>query len=196
MNPSTVDSLGKRYYIGDLVMMLENVQELDIFNGEIGEITGFDLTALQVKFDSGTFNFKLQRPQQEIEADEDGVSQVFDQEDLTTALLTLAFAMTVHKSQGSEWNIGIPWIPDVGKEMAFLNKNLIYPMITRFKRCEFLVGSVDTAIKACMRDAPYRHDNMVKRLLATLPVINQTGPKPHDSSIDFPMTDEEPIFFD
>lgn len=107
------------YRVGDKVMQLRNNYEKDVFNGDIGRISAIDghdmtLTAL---FDSVLVVYQW------AELDE----------------LTHAFAISVHKSQGSEYPAVV--IPLVTQHYVMLQRNLLYTAITRAKKLCVLVGS-------------------------------------------------------
>ena len=107
------------YRVGDRVMQLRNDYDKDVFNGDMGEI---------VRVAS--------------EADEAVVR--FDEREITYAAdeldeLTLAYAATVHKSQGSEYAAVI--IPVHTQHYVMLQRSLLYTAVTRGKRLVILVGS-------------------------------------------------------
>ncbi len=116
---------------GDRVMQTVNNYELEwsrggltglgIFNGDIGVIESID------------FNSELM----EITFDERTVSYPFDNLDE----LELAYAITVHKSQGSEYPVVI--IPMYRCAPMLLTRNLLYTAVTRAKRMVILVGKSD-----------------------------------------------------
>jgi len=91
-----------------------------VFNGDIGCITF--VNALE-RFVEVTF--------------EDGRVAQYEQKDISN--LMLAYAITVHKSQGSEFDVVV--IPLYGGSPTILNKNLLYTAVTRAKKFVVLVGS-------------------------------------------------------
>ncbi|MBR5116868.1 MAG: ATP-dependent RecD-like DNA helicase, partial [Lachnospiraceae bacterium] len=94
-----------------------------IFNGDLGTITGIDRTAeeLTVRFDEGK---TVRIPFSE------------------TDNLDLAYAMTIHKSQGSEYPAVL--LPLLGGPRMLLNRNLLYTAVTRAKSCVVVLGSRET----------------------------------------------------
>ena len=85
---------------------------------------------------------------------EDGRECIYQRTDL--AELSLAYAITIHKSQGSEFDIVV--IPIIAGPSIILNRNLIYTAITRAKKMVVLVGS-----KKCLRRM-IANKNTVERL--------------------------------
>jgi len=109
---------GATYEIGDKVIQLRNNYDKNLFNGDIGTITA-------VQADAGT-----------LDADFDGTSHHFTRGEFGD--LALAYAISIHKSQGSEYPVVI--IPLLKAHFMMLQRNLIYTAITRGRKKVFLVG--------------------------------------------------------
>jgi len=105
---------------GDKVMQLRNNYDLEVFNGDLGRAQRIDAV------------------EQQIEVVFDGRPVVYDFADLDE--LTLAYACTVHKSQGSEYPCVV--IPLHTQHYAMLQRNLLYTAVTRGRKLVVLVGSV------------------------------------------------------
>ena len=121
LNPSRepkVERFGWTFGIGDKVMQIENDYEKDVYNGDIGFITSIDTDA------------------NEIVIDFDGRQVTYDFGELDEVLL--AYATTIHKSQGSEYP-GVV-IPLTTQHYPMLNRNLIYTGVTRAKKLVVVVG--------------------------------------------------------
>ncbi len=103
---------------GDKIIQLRNNYDKNLFNGDIGVVTGADPAA-------GT-----------LAADFDGAAQAFTRGELGD--LALAYAISIHKSQGSEYPIVI--VPLLKAHFMMLQRNLLYTAITRGRRKVFLVG--------------------------------------------------------
>ncbi len=112
----------KTFRVGDRVIQTRNNYDLGVFNGDIGRITDLDSADMtcEVRFSGG---------------EERVVS--FEKEDLSE--LALAYAITIHKSQGSEFQAVI--IPVLGQHFNMLFRNLIYTGLTRAKKLAVFVGS-------------------------------------------------------
>lgn len=115
-------SLGERIFrVGDRVIHRKNNYDLGVFNGDIGEIksiNSIELTCI-VRFFSDN---------REVEYQRDQISE-----------LELAYAITIHKSQGSEFDCVI--IPLVSQHYKMLFRNLIYTGLTRAKKLAVFVGT-------------------------------------------------------
>lgn len=134
---------GTIFRVGDRVMQLRNNYDKDVYNGDVGFVKGVDADArsLVVAFDG--------RPVQ------------YDAGDLDE--LVLAYAMTVHKSQGSEYPAVIVIIHT--QHYVMLQRNLLYTAITRGRRLVLLMGvpyAVDQAIKT--NTVRERRTGLVERL--------------------------------
>jgi len=110
---------GFRYRKGDRVMQIRNNYDKDVFNGDIGTVAAVDMEerTLTVSFDGNTVSYE------DTELDE----------------LTLAYATTIHKSQGSEYPVVV--IPLLMTHYVMLQRNLIYTGITRAKKICIIVGT-------------------------------------------------------
>ena len=120
----------------DKVMQVKNNYDLDVFNGDIGRITviGEDRAWLEVTF----MDRKVRYPASEL------------------AQLTLAYACSIHKSQGSEYPAVI--IPVHTQHFVMLKRNLIYTAITRGRRLVVLVGT-KRALDIAIRNTDEMHRN-------------------------------------
>jgi exodeoxyribonuclease V alpha subunit len=107
----------RTYRVGDKVMQLRNDYDKNVFNGDVGFITSIDPEemAMTIRFDEREVAFEAS-----------------DLDDLV-----LAYACTVHKSQGSEYPAVV--IPLLTTHFVMLSKNLLYTAVTRGKRLVVLV---------------------------------------------------------
>lgn len=121
LNPSgpSLARGGYTYRQGDKVMQIRNNYDKSVFNGDIGYITVVDTNerTLSVTFDNRLVEYDIS------ELDE----------------LVLAYAVTIHKSQGSEFPVVV--MPITMKHYVMLQRNLIYTGITRAKKICVLVGT-------------------------------------------------------
>ncbi len=113
--------LGDRIFReGDRVIQTRNNYDLGVYNGDIGKILEIDLETYQC-----SIQFGKQGP------------FIYEKEDLTE--ISLAYGITIHKSQGSEFDAVI--IPVATQHFKMLFRNLIYTGLTRAKRLCVFVGS-------------------------------------------------------
>ena len=113
-----VERFGFTYRVGDKVMQIQNDYEKDAFNGDIGFVAAIDT-------DEG-----------EVLIDFDGRQIVYEFGELDEVVL--AYATTIHKSQGSEYPAVV--IPVLTQHYPMLQRNLLYTGITRGARLVVLIG--------------------------------------------------------
>lgn len=146
LNPSGPELLraGRLYRRGDRVMQIRNNYEKDVYNGDIGRIVTLDLEdrEITVRFDDRQVTYDFN------ELDE----------------LVLAYAVTIHKSQGSEYPVVI--IPVHTAHYVMLQRNLLYTAITRGRRLVVLVGTKKAiAIAVKNQKIQLRYTGLAGRLL-------------------------------
>lgn len=132
---------------GDKVLHLINDAELNVFNGDIGAIT--DLIP-------GKYT---ESKQDEIYMDFDGSEVVYPRNEWHK--ITLAYAMSIHKSQGSEFQVVI--LPLTRQSGRMLQRNLIYTAITRSKSKLILLGQLEAFSYAVENQGTKRHTYLVER---------------------------------
>lgn len=131
---------------GDRVLQLKNDYERGVFNGDVGEVISVAPRGRALTVDFG-----------------DAVAS-YESKDLRA--LGLAYAMTIHKSQGSEFPAVV--IPLVRSHSLMLRRNLIYTAVTRAKRLCVVAGdgrAIERAIRSAQRDE--RSTTLTRRLGAT-----------------------------
>lgn len=117
-NDASLQKYGWSFGVNDKVMQIQNNYQKEVYNGDIGFI-------------------------REINKEEGEVTITFEGRDVTYDIheldeIILSYAMTIHKSQGSEYPAVL--IPILSQHYAMLQKNLVYTAITRGKRLVVLVG--------------------------------------------------------
>ena len=117
--PDCLSRGGKNFRINDKVMQVQNDYEKEVFNGDLGRIVRINLEA------------------QEVTIDFDGKKVPYDYPDLDDVVL--AYAISIHKSQGSEYPAVV--IPILSQHYVILQRNLIYTAVTRGKKLVVMVGS-------------------------------------------------------
>ena len=121
LNPQRIshDAKQRRLQVGDKVMQIRNNYDKEVFNGDLGIVSGIDTE------------------EDSVEIDFEGRRVLYEAADLGE--IVLAYAITVHKSQGSEFPCAI--IPLHTTHYPLLQRNLIYTAVTRGKNLVVLVGS-------------------------------------------------------
>jgi len=120
MNPCNVylKRGGTQYRLHDKVMQIKNDYDKEVFNGDIGIIANVDTE------------------ENELTVDFDGRRVTYDVTELDE--LVLAYATTIHKSQGSEYPIVV--MPFTMSHYVMLQRNLLYTGVTRAKKILVLIG--------------------------------------------------------
>jgi exodeoxyribonuclease V alpha subunit len=135
---------GKNLKVGDKVMQIRNNYDKEVFNGDIGRIV------------------KIDREDQETVVLFDGRAVVYDFADLDE--IVLAYAVSVHKSQGSESPAVI--IPVLTQHYVLLQRNLIYTAVTRGKKLVVLVGTKKALAIAVKNNRTQKRYTGLRRRLA------------------------------
>ena len=130
----------------DKVMQVRNDYDKDVFNGDIGSVLHADKArgTLLVDFDG--------RP---VRYERDELNDV-----------TLAYAVSVHKAQGSEYQAVI--MPLMTQHFIMLQRNLFYTALTRAKRLSVVVGSYKALWIAIKNDKPVKRNSLVRDKLVAL----------------------------
>jgi exodeoxyribonuclease V alpha subunit len=124
-----VQRFGWTFRVGDKVLQTVNNYQREVFNGDIGRVTAID------------------EAEQEVTVDFDGRAVVYDFGELDE--LSLAYSLSIHKSQGSEYPAVV--MPLHSQHYLMLQRNLLYTGITRGKKLVVLVGSRKALATAVQR---------------------------------------------
>ncbi len=108
-----------RFRLGDRVLQTKNDYEKDVFNGDLGHIEDVDME------------------EGEVLVSFDGRTVAYDRTELDE--LAPAYAISIHKSQGSEYPAVV--VPILTQHYVMLRRNLIYTALTRARRLAILIGS-------------------------------------------------------
>ena len=124
LNPPANNKLERKLYgtifrLGDKVMQTQNNYDKDVYNGDIGFVTSIDVV------------------EQTLVLDFDGRITTYDWSDADQ--LTLAYVVSIHKAQGSEFPVVV--MPIVTQHYTMLQRNLLYTAITRARKLCVLAGS-------------------------------------------------------
>ena len=113
----------KEFRLGDRVIQRRNNYDLEVFNGDIGIISSIDNQEMKLAV---SYNNS-----------QEARNVYYEKQDIMD--LDLAYAITIHKSQGSEFDVVI--IPVVMQHFTMLYRNLIYTALTRAKKMAIFVGT-------------------------------------------------------
>ena len=131
--------------VGDKVMQIRNNYEKDVFNGDIGRVSRIDGKNVTVSFPERPEGNYVTYAQGEVEE------------------LQLAYAMSVHKSQGSEYPCVILLM--VQSHYIMLQRNLLYTAVTRAKEKVLIVGSKNAVRTAVENDKTKRRYSLLAERL-------------------------------
>jgi len=135
----------KTYFIGDKVIQLVNDPERMIMNGDIGVVKDIKVNHKNDEYMIVSFD------------DNDVMYEKIDLDELN-----LAYAISIHKSQGSEYKIVI--IPMVRSYMHMLKKELIYTAITRAKKYLIILGDMNLLVYSANHLSEKRHTSLAYRM--------------------------------
>ncbi|WEV55975.1 SF1B family DNA helicase RecD2 [Ligilactobacillus acidipiscis] len=181
MNPhhtrqKEIEVRGHHLRIGDRVLQLVNDPEKNIYNGDIGKIVAIDIGDKGQKAgpDSVTISFE----QNEVEVEKKDWNN-----------LTLAYCLSIHKSQGGEFPIVIlPMVPQFARMFA---RNLLYTAITRAKEKLILVGDLESFRRSISKVAQNRLTTLKQRLETELGDEKQVGASDDSTQLTQPAVQVE-----
>ncbi len=147
MNPTAIFLRrgGTQYRLHDKVMQIRNDYDKEVFNGDIGTIVKVNMEDREL-----TVNF-------------DDREVLYDVTELDE--LSLAYAVTIHKSQGSEYPIVV--MPFTMSHFVMLQRNLLYTGVTRAKKILVLVGEKKAVFYAIKNETTTGRNTMLKQRLST-----------------------------
>lgn len=138
----------KVYRIGDKVLQLVNYPEMNVFNGDMGEIVGISyaketddkVDELVLRFDANEVTYKRNEWNK----------------------ITLAYCCSIHKSQGSEFKMVI--LPMVRNYHRMLRRDLLYTAITRASELLILCGEIPAFHESVMKSSANRSTTLKERI--------------------------------
>jgi len=139
------------FRLGDRVMQVRNNYDLDVYNGDVGEVATIDREAQKL-----TVRFEEARGVREV---------VYDFAYLDE--LQLAYALSIHKSQGGEYPVVV--VPLLRQHGIMLQRNLLYTAITRAREVVVLVGDQGAVATAVNNErVALRYTGLQRRLRSNL----------------------------
>lgn len=147
---------GRVFRTGDKVMQIRNNYDKDVYNGDLGRITQVspDDGVATVAFSAGVDSYPIEYSASDLDE------------------LALAYAVSVHKAQGSEFACVI--MPVVTRHYMLLQRNLLYTAITRARQLCVLIGSRKAlAIAAATNHGDRRYTGLADRLAGRMPEPEQ-----------------------
>lgn len=178
----TTDPEGGVWKVGTRVMMIVNNYDINVMNGENGEVVEVHKEGIDVRFkdqvvhtflfpEKGKNVYARKKTYRDITESGEALGEEEDPEikALCTTDLAQSFSCTVHKAQGSEQHYIILYIPlrmtRNGTPSSFVNIPLLFTGISRTKRCIWIVGSKTAIDAATVQPLKKRYDNLSWRLM-------------------------------
>jgi exodeoxyribonuclease V alpha subunit len=147
----------REFKLRDKVMQIRNDYEKDVFNGDVGNVVHID------------------KARYRLIAHFDGRPVVYEKDELDD--LVLAYAVSVHKAQGSEYQAVV--LPLLTQHFIMLQRNLFYTALTRAKKLSIVIGSYKALYIAIKNDKPVQRNSLIKeKLVAAGTGIDLTGTRP------------------
>lgn len=153
-----------KYRRGDKVMQIKNNYDKDVFNGDIGVVESVDT-------DENTMTVSF-----------DGKAVEYEKGDFGE--LTLAYATTIHKSQGSEYPVVV--MPLMMSHYVMLQRNLVYTGVTRAKKLCIIIGEKKALGQAIRNQVVLKRNTKLKeRLIENKEVKNEEASEPVEEEAPF-----------
>lgn len=135
---------------GDRLMVVHNNYKLNVYNGDMCKLTAIERHDLCVRihgFGENTIETEVRVPKT-----------------LAPEILKLAYAVTVHKSQGNEFDTII--LPVIRSQGWMLQRNLLYTAVTRARKKVYLLGDVQALLRAVENDAVVQRNTVLARAVS------------------------------
>jgi len=142
-NPEGLKFGNRLIKVQDKVMQVRNNYDKEVFNGDIGNVSHVD------------------KQRYSVEVDFFGKPVLYEREEMDD--LTLAYAVSVHKSQGSEYQSVV--MPLLTQHYIMLQRNLFYTALTRAKKLSVIIGSYKALYIAIKNDQPIKRNCLIKEKL-------------------------------
>ena len=136
--------------VRDKVMQVRNNYEKEVFNGDIGLVVHIDKQKYRVGVDF------------------DGRVVFYDRDEIND--LVHAYAISVHKSQGSEYQAVV--MPLLTQHFIMLQRNLFYTALTRAKKLSVIIGSYKALYIAIKNDKPVKRNCLLEEKLARMKTLD------------------------
>ncbi len=144
LNPAPESSQATAFRVGDKVMQLRNDYEREVYNGDLGEVARIDGGVTFVHFDGREVQYRGD----ELDA------------------VTLAYACTIHKVQGSEFPVAVIVLHNT--HFVLLNRALLYTALTRAKNLVVLIGDPRAIGRAARNAMSYETNSRLRERLQAL----------------------------
>jgi exodeoxyribonuclease V alpha subunit len=140
---------GLNFRLGDRLMVVKNDYELDVYNGDVGKLVKIGSDHLLVRVHGEGVDSEVEFP----------IGSVPDK-------LRLAYCVTAHKSQGSEFDTIV--MPVVRSQGRMLQRNLLYTAVTRAREHVWLVGEEAAVQRAIANDKVVRRNTVLAKTISSV----------------------------
>jgi exodeoxyribonuclease V alpha subunit len=164
-----IDANGRKFMLGDKIILKKNKKDIDQWNGDLGIIIDVDTKKKQllIEFSDKTELFSLGS------ANKNNVYiKGVDDRLCTTDMINHAYCLTIDSSQGSEWMYVIFYVPDTPKRVIFFNFYRIYTAISRCQVKLWCIGDIDGLQYYFKQIPPERKDNLAFYIQTELQAMN------------------------
>lgn len=169
-NNGITDSRGITWSEGDRIMVLHNDKDCGLYNGEEGYISEIFGDSVMAMFSKSKTCKILLDPKKSEKGGYNNTPKTVEEESMSVKKLTHSYAISVDKSQGSESDYVIFYLPH-HRRSSFIHRNRIYTAITRAKVLCFVVGDIEGMELGVNKRVGYKYDNLGRMLKAELPEI-------------------------
>jgi exodeoxyribonuclease V alpha subunit len=153
--------------VGDRVMMTKNNYSIKVMNGQTGIVREIDDEGVKVDFNGilYTFGFDEEKALDKEDSEADARKDEEEEEPLLSSDLIHSYAVSIHKSQGSEADYIILYLENKNNNAGnFLNINLLYTAITRTRKTIWIVSDKHTLEKVSITPMANKVDGLADRL--------------------------------
>lgn len=160
---SIKDTSSKLWYEGGSVMLTENKNKIGIMNGDEGVIEEINYwnSTVMVQFYNGI------RTNFDIKVHSNAITHMVEtgvKDQCCTDMLIQSYAISIHKSQGSEWEYVILYVPKTKNSNQFIDSRLLYTAMTRARKAIWCIGDAGTLAEFAKIPLKPRYDCLSKRI--------------------------------
>jgi exodeoxyribonuclease V alpha subunit len=160
------DGSGRRFLKGDKIILKKNLKDRSQANGDIGTIININKTSrkLEVRFDRTTKYVSVGRD----EFDKDYSHYSRFGSEITTNDIRLAYCLTIHSCQGSEWKEVLLYVSDANLSVDFFNFYMLNTAIPRAREYIAIIGDIDKIQRHFRLKPKARKESLASRIVALL----------------------------